>query len=180
MSKVFCVAALVDAETIFDKFSHSNQNAAENPKRQVRSEANKLGLELSCQQEEWLDKITTFNINARYNNFKHDFCKYRRVKTMVKKSIIDTAVKYIKQVPDELDVKKAYLFGSYAKGSDKEDSDIDIALVLGNMTDFFATQMELMRIRRKVDLRIEPHPICESDFTSIDPLADEIRKTGND
>jgi len=97
---------------------------------------------------------------------------------MVKKSIIDTAVKYIKQIPKELNIKKAYLFGSYAKGLIKEDSDIDIALVLGNMTDFFSTQMQLMRIRRKVDLRIEPHPIGETDFTSMNPFANEIRKTG--
>ncbi len=55
---------------------------------------------------------------------------------------------------------------------------IDIAPVLGNITDFFATQRQLRRIRRKVDLRIEPHPICEADFTNINPLASEIYKTG--
>lgn len=47
---------------------------------------------------------------------------------MVKESIIETAVKYIKQIPVDLEVEKAYLFGSYAKGMEKEDSDIDIAL----------------------------------------------------
>ncbi len=46
------------------------------------------------------------------------------------------------------------------------------------MTDFFATQMKLMRIRRKVDLRIEPHPIKEDDFTGMNPFANEIRKSG--
>ncbi len=97
---------------------------------------------------------------------------------MVKKSVIDTASRYVRQLPTELDVKKAYLFGSCAKGLDNEDSDIDIAVVIGNMTDFFATQMQLMRIRRKIDLRIEPHPIEESDFTNINPFAFEIQKTG--
>lgn len=97
---------------------------------------------------------------------------------MVKKSIIDTAVRYIKQIPGNLEIKKAYLFGSYAKGIEKEDSDIDIALVIGNMTDFFSTQMQLMRIRRKVDLRIEPHPIGESDFTKMNPFANEIQESG--
>jgi uncharacterized protein len=97
---------------------------------------------------------------------------------MVKKSIIDTASKFVRQLPTELDVKKAYLFGSCAKGLDNEDSDIDIAVVIGNMTDFFATQMQLMRIRRKIDLRIEPHPIGESDFTNMNPFAFEIQKTG--
>jgi predicted nucleotidyltransferase len=40
---------------------------------------------------------------------------------MVKKSIIGTASRYVSQLPPELDVKKAYLFGSCAKGLDKED-----------------------------------------------------------
>jgi len=97
---------------------------------------------------------------------------------MVKKSIVDTASRYIKQLPSELDVKKAYLFGSCAKGWDSEDSDIDIAVIIGNMTDFFTTQMQLMRLRRKIDLRIEPHPIGESDLTNMNPFAYEIQKTG--
>ena len=97
---------------------------------------------------------------------------------MVNKSIIDTANKYVRQIPDELNVKKAFLFGSFAKGLDRKDSDIDVALIISNMTDFFDVQMQLMRIRRKVDLRIEPHPIEESDFTKINPLAYEIQKNG--
>ncbi|MBL1214808.1 MAG: nucleotidyltransferase domain-containing protein [Ignavibacteriae bacterium] len=97
---------------------------------------------------------------------------------MVNKSIIDTAVRYLKMLPSEMQIKRAFIFGSHAKGYDKEDSDIDIAIVLGNMTDFFSTQMQLMRIRRKVDLRIEPHPIDESDFTNMNPFAFEIQKSG--
>ena len=97
---------------------------------------------------------------------------------MVKKSILNIAVRYVKEIPDSLDIKKAYLFGSYAKGLEKEDSDIDIAVVIGNMTDFFSTQMQLMGSRRKIDLRIEPHPIGESDFTKLNPFANEIQKSG--
>lgn len=97
---------------------------------------------------------------------------------MVKKSIIDIASRYIKQLPLDLELKKAFVFGSYAKGLNDEDSDIDIALVLGNMPNFFETQMQLMRYRRKIDLRIEPHPIDESDFTNMNPFANEIQKSG--
>ncbi len=97
---------------------------------------------------------------------------------MVKKSIIDTASRYVKQLPSELDVRKAYLFGSCAKGLDKEYSDIDIAVIVGNMPDFFATQKQLMRLRRKIDLRIEPHPIGVSDFNSSNPFAYEIHQSG--
>ena len=37
--------------------------------------ATKAGLEISEETEEWLDDISTFNINARYNNYKQDFYK---------------------------------------------------------------------------------------------------------
>ncbi len=33
----------------------------------------KIDLELSEIFEEWLDEITTFNLNARYDNYKQDF-----------------------------------------------------------------------------------------------------------
>lgn len=37
--------------------------------------ASKTNLELTKEQEEWLDEITTFNLNARYDNYKQDFYK---------------------------------------------------------------------------------------------------------
>jgi predicted nucleotidyltransferase len=97
---------------------------------------------------------------------------------MVDKGIIETAKKYIMIIPKDLGLKKAYLFGSFAKGNEKEASDIDIALIVENMTDFFSTQRQLMKLRRQIDLRIEPHPIKAQDFNSLDPFSNEIKKTG--
>jgi uncharacterized protein len=97
---------------------------------------------------------------------------------MVNSAIIKTAEAFVKEIPKDLHVKKSYLFGSYAKGMAKEESDIDIAIVLDNISDFFETQMILMRLRRKIDLRIEPHPFSEQDFTMNNPFAFEIQKTG--
>jgi len=97
---------------------------------------------------------------------------------MVNKDIIDTAKEYVLNIPEDLGIRKAYLFGSYAKGTEREESDIDIALVLENMADFFVTQRQLMRLRRTIDLRIEPHPINLKDFNSLNPFACEIEKTG--
>ena len=37
--------------------------------------ADKIKLELSDDFEEWFDVITTFNLNARYDNYKQDFYK---------------------------------------------------------------------------------------------------------
>lgn len=97
---------------------------------------------------------------------------------MVNPGIINTVRKYIMLIPEDLGVKRAYLFGSFARGIEREESDIDIALVLENMPDFFSTQRQLMKLRRKIDLRIEPHPIKEQDFNSLNPFAYEIEKTG--
>jgi len=97
---------------------------------------------------------------------------------MVNQSIIETAKRYVQQIPNSMDLKKAYLFGSYAKGIEREDSDIDIAIVVGKMDDFFSIQMQLMRIRRNIDLRIEPHPISDKDFNVQNPFAYEIQQTG--
>lgn len=97
---------------------------------------------------------------------------------MVDTAIIETALLFVNQIPKELGVKKSYLFGSYAKGTEREDSDIDIAVVLENMNNFFEVQMLLMRLRRKIDIRIEPHPINVKDFNESNPFAYEIAKTG--
>jgi uncharacterized protein len=97
---------------------------------------------------------------------------------MVDQAIIKTAERYINQIPKDLGIKKSYLFGSYAKGIEREESDIDIAIILENMTDFFEIQRQLRRLRRGIDLRIEPHPIHARDFNNNNPFAFEIKKTG--
>jgi len=73
-----------------------------------------------------------------------------------------------------------YLFGSYARNTFREESDIDVALVMKNVEDVFQTQVDLMKLRRTVDLRLEPHPIDEKDFTESNPLASEILKYGRE
>ena len=73
---------------------------------------------------------------------------------------------------------KIFLFGSYAKGTNHEESDIDIAVILNDFDDLMNTQHELMKIRRKIDSRIEPHPFRAADFNESNPLAYEIMQHG--
>ena len=75
-------------------------------------------------------------------------------------------------------IKKAYLFGSYAKGTVSADSDIDLAIVFENLSDTFDMQVLLMKLRRKFDNKIEPHVFRESDFNASNPVANEILKYG--
>ena len=72
----------------------------------------------------------------------------------------------------------AYLFGSYAKGTFNEDSDIDVALIFDKIEDRFDTRVELMKLVRKIDLRIEPHPFEKSDVEHHNPFLEEIIRTG--
>lgn len=74
----------------------------------------------------------------------------------------------------------AYLFGSYAKNSQRPDSDIDIALIIDNLNDSdkFDIQVQLMLLASQFDSRIEPHPLSRQDLTSDSPFIHEIKKTG--
>ena len=76
------------------------------------------------------------------------------------------------------DLKKVYIFGSFVKGSFRKDSDIDMALVFDDVEDTFDRQVQLMKIRRNYDSRIEPHVFRLADFNKSHPLAAEIMSTG--
>ena len=91
---------------------------------------------------------------------------------------LNISQKYVKLVAQEFEFEKAFMFGSFAKDNADENSDIDIAIILKEYKDFFETQLELMKIRRRVDLRIEPHLILKEDFVEENPLAKEILKNG--
>ncbi len=71
-----------------------------------------------------------------------------------------------------------YLFGSYAKKEQHSTSEMDLAVIFENITDTFNTQVELMKMRRNFDIRIEPHVFLESDFNPSNPLANEVLKYG--
>jgi len=98
---------------------------------------------------------------------------------MAKAKTFETVRKYIAFLKKhEFQVRKAYLFGSYIKGNFTDDSDIDLAVVMNNLSNSFTMQIELMKISRKFDTRIEPHPFDEIDFNLSNPLAHEILTTG--
>lgn len=75
---------------------------------------------------------------------------------------------------------KVYLFGSYAQKKATDNSDIDLALIIDNLSDDerFDLQVQLMLMASDFDLRIEPHPISKRDFNLKNPFVEEIIKTG--
>ena len=90
--------------------------------------------------------------------------------------IIEQYLQLLKK--NNIDVVEAYLFGSYVNGNFNKDSDIDLALVVSNLTDRLSTQAKLLRLSRDFDYLIEPHPFDKSEFNHISPFTHEILTTG--
>jgi len=99
---------------------------------------------------------------------------------MDQRTVETTIRNYISILPMNYKPLRVFLFGSYARNNYREESDIDIALVMRNIKDSFQTHVDLMKLRRKVDLRLEPHPIDEQDFNESNPLASEVLKYGKE
>jgi len=94
-------------------------------------------------------------------------------------SILNTVEKYIEEISKHYSIDAIILFGSHAKGTNNEDSDIDIAVVSSDIQDKFDDMVKLMNLRWDIDLRIEPHPIKTEEFKENEtPFIDEVIRTG--
>ena len=96
------------------------------------------------------------------------------------KIIMDIVQKYVEKICENYKVEAIILFGSYAKGTNNEDSDIDIAIITDDFTnDIIDEELNLMRLRRNIDTRIEPHLIRIEDYKKAEtPFIQEIIDTG--
>ncbi len=97
---------------------------------------------------------------------------------MDKNEAIKLAKKYVKRISNKYKIENAILFGSFAKGTNHADSDIDIAIIFRSVGDIIDLQIELMKMRSDNDLLIEPHPFKKSDFNISNPVVAEIIKNG--
>ncbi|MCX6327274.1 MAG: nucleotidyltransferase domain-containing protein [Bacteroidia bacterium] len=96
---------------------------------------------------------------------------------MDKSEVISIVSKYKVLVSKHFDIENLILFGSYAKGNQKEDSDIDVAIVVNSISqDFFSYAPLLWKLRREIDDRIEPILIEKNKDES--GFLKEILKTG--
>lgn len=99
----------------------------------------------------------------------------------LKKKDLGSINKYIALLKHEgIDVSKAILFGSYAKGTAKPESDIDIAIISSQFGKNNLKEMMLLRrIALKIDSHIEPIPFSPEDINDrYSALAQEILKYG--
>lgn len=96
---------------------------------------------------------------------------------MDKREAITKVQQYRILLQQHFSIESVYLFGSYAKNSNREDSDIDVAVVVNHIDgDYFAVNPLLWKLRREVDDRIEPI-LIEKDYDETDFLS-EVKKYG--
>lgn len=96
---------------------------------------------------------------------------------MVKKSVVDRVNAFAEIARRHFVIQKIILYGSQAKGTAHEDSDIDVAVVFKSIDgDYLDTAARLFQLRRKIDSRIEPAIFDEHHDPS--GFLEEIMRTG--
>jgi len=90
---------------------------------------------------------------------------------------IKKAMAFSALIVDRFKPDAVVLYGSYAKGTQKEDSDIDIAVICDRIgEDWLGQTQSLFKLRRSIDPHIEP--VLLETGTDRSGFVDEILKTG--
>ncbi len=97
-------------------------------------------------------------------------------------NIINTAkkLKSILGINSSIDFQKMILFGSYARGNYSNNSDIDLCIIVNNISNNYNTLLKIAPDAAKVDTRIEPVVFSSKEFSDNKPagLLKEIKKYG--
>ena len=103
--------------------------------------------------------------------------RYKNITAMDKNEAIKLAEAYKGLVSEHFAVTDVILYGSYSNGTQREDSDIDIAVVVDEVTgNYFDTVPLLWKLRRQISNLIEPVLICRNN--DISGFLDEVTQTG--
>ena len=106
-----------------------------------------------------------------------DFQKHKGFTIMDKGEAIEKVKEYKLLLKKHFPIEKVYLFGSFAKNTNRVDSDIDVAIVVNHIEgDYFSIHPLLWKLRRQIDDRIEP-VLIEKDNDNGDFLS-EVQKYG--
>lgn len=101
------------------------------------------------------------------------------VERSVDKDVMLSIRRYVDKIKSRYKIEAVFLFGSYARGDERECSDIDIAVVSEDFTDAIDDGAKLIGMTWKIDTRIEPHPVSAKDFKeAANPFVREIIDTG--
>lgn len=85
---------------------------------------------------------------------------------------------YALAIQKRFDIQALYVFGSTITGTSTKWSDIDLLILSPDFEDRLQARLDLMRLRRGIDDRIEPHPLLPEDFNERHALAAEVMHNG--
>jgi len=103
--------------------------------------------------------------------------RYSTIADMDKTELINKLTQYKSLLTKYFDLDCLILFGSYAKGTQREESDIDVAVIVNSIQGVFFTYAPLLwKLRREIDDRIEPILIDKND--DVSGFLHEIKKNG--
>lgn len=76
---------------------------------------------------------------------------------MDQNEVLEKLLRYKILVSEHFDLDSLVLYGSFARGNQHDDSDIDVAVIVNSLDkDYFAYAPLLWKLRREIDDRIEP------------------------
>ena len=96
-------------------------------------------------------------------------------------AVIETVRSYARDIEAKgVNLRCVFLYGSFAKGTQHEWSDIDVALVADDFTGFYLDDKKLFPYVgiKKPYIRIEAKTYPTDYFQEGDPFINEIKKTG--
>ena len=97
----------------------------------------------------------------------------------INSQILKSARSFVNAVEKEgIHLDAAYLFGSYAKGNARPESDIDIALISPDFSEWVDDYAKIRGALLAKDPRIEHVRIRPEHFVDENPLVYEIKTTG--
>ncbi len=103
-----------------------------------------------------------------------------RISAKVDRTILQKTQQFITALQnDGLRIQRAYLYGSQAKGTARQWSDIDVAIVAENLSgDWHDDLIRLNLLASHIDSRIEAVGYVPKTFCDESPLVWEIKTSG--
>jgi predicted nucleotidyltransferase len=127
-------------------------------------------------------ELSDYDLETAVAMLKSKRCLYvgfmwQAIAAMDKNEVINKVKQYKVLLKDYFNLETVYLFGSYARDTYDENSDIDVVIVVSDITgDFFSVNPLLWKLRRQIDDRIEPILIDRNNDRS--GFLEEIKRSG--
>ena len=97
-------------------------------------------------------------------------------------TIVPIVREYVADVKKVMPIDKVYLYGSYAKGTQQEYSDVDICFFFpvfeSRRTLDVLTELFYLKIKYDKEILIEPNAFPTSELYNDNPFVKEIVRTG--